>query len=61
VLVRAFDRHGWFADICGVRQDEIDHGLVTGVPAPSTEPDAPAGEGAAAGVARIETPERNTR
>ncbi|WP_162501401.1 type VI secretion system contractile sheath large subunit [Methylobacterium crusticola] len=41
VLVRAFDRHGWFADICGARQDEIDHGLVTGVPAPSTEPDAP--------------------
>ncbi len=41
VLIRAFDQHGWFADICGARPDEIDHGLVTGVPAPSTEPDAP--------------------
>lgn len=39
VLVRAFSLHGWFADICGARQDEIDHGLVTGVPAPSTAAD----------------------
>lgn len=40
VLIRAFDLHGWFADICGAREDEIDHGLVVGVPAPDVEPDS---------------------
>lgn len=41
VLIRAFDQHGWFADICGTHRDEIDYGLVTGVRAPSAETDAP--------------------
>ncbi|TCT02461.1 type VI secretion system contractile sheath large subunit [Aquabacter spiritensis] len=41
VLVRGFQAHGWFADICGTRRDEIDHGLVTRLSAPSAETDAP--------------------
>ncbi len=41
VLIRAFDQHGWFADICGTRRDEIDNGLVTGIAAPSAETDTP--------------------
>ncbi|SHO67178.1 type VI secretion system protein ImpD [Pseudoxanthobacter soli DSM 19599] len=41
VLIRSYDLHGWFADICGSRRDEVDNGLVIGVPGPSVESDAP--------------------
>lgn len=41
VLVRNFHLHGWFADICGTRRDELDHGVVAGLSAPSAETDAP--------------------
>lgn len=39
VVIRAFSLHGWFADICGASRDEIDHGLITGISAPSAETD----------------------
>lgn len=35
VLVRAYDSYGWFADIRGVRRDEISGGLVVGLPVES--------------------------
>ena len=41
VVMRAFDLHGWFADICGGRRDQLDHGIVDGLSAPSVETDAP--------------------
>lgn len=41
VLVRNFHLHGWFADMCGTRRDELDHGVVAGLSAPSAETDAP--------------------
>ena len=41
ILVRNFHLHGWFADMCGTRRDEVDHGVVTGLSAPSAETDAP--------------------
>ncbi|QTL01702.1 type VI secretion system contractile sheath large subunit [Aquabacter sp. L1I39] len=41
VLIRNFHLHGWFADICGTRRDELDHGVVAGLTAPSAETDAP--------------------
>ncbi len=41
VLIRSFHLHGWFADICGSRRDEVDHGIVARLVAPSAETDAP--------------------
>lgn len=41
VLIRAFDLHGWFADICGTSRDVVDFGLVTGIHAPPPETDMP--------------------
>lgn len=41
VLIRAFNQHGWFADICGTMRDEVDYGLVARLPALSAETDAP--------------------
>ena len=38
-LIRAFEQYGWFADICGFRQDEISHGLVVGLENYSVETD----------------------
>ena len=35
VLIRAYDNFGWFADIRGVRRDEISGGLVVGLPVQS--------------------------
>lgn len=39
-LIRAFEQYGWFADICGFRQDEISHGLVVGLDNYSMETDS---------------------
>ena len=39
VLIRAFEQYGWFADICGFRQDEISHGVVSGLENYSLETD----------------------
>lgn len=41
VVIRAFDLHGWFADICGGRRDVLDHGVVDGLTAPDVETDSP--------------------
>ncbi len=35
VVMRAYRNYGWFADIRGVRTDEEDGGMVTGLPAPA--------------------------
>ncbi|WP_348933861.1 type VI secretion system contractile sheath large subunit [Aquabacter sp. CN5-332] len=40
VLIRSFHLHGWFADICGSRRDEVDHGIVARLSAPSAETDS---------------------
>jgi type VI secretion system protein ImpD len=41
VLIRAFQTSGWFADIRGVRRDDLGGGLVTDLPLPAfqTDPD----------------------
>jgi type VI secretion system protein ImpD len=41
VLVRAFARYGWLADIRGTKDDEQGGGLVTSLPAPDNGTDAP--------------------
>lgn len=41
VVIRAFEQHGWFADICGGRRDTLDHGIVEHLSAPSVETDSP--------------------
>jgi len=41
VLVRAFARTGWLADLCGVQRDALTGGLVTGLPVPCFPTDAP--------------------
>lgn len=40
VLIRAFDQYGWFADISGVKQDEISFGIVANVQNLAMETDA---------------------
>jgi type VI secretion system protein ImpD len=39
-LIRAFEQYGWFADICGVKQNEISFGIVAGIQNLSMETDA---------------------
>ena len=40
VLIRAFKNYGWFADIRGLRLDELGGGTVIGFPVPSFDTDA---------------------
>ncbi|MBM3202843.1 type VI secretion system contractile sheath large subunit [Candidatus Woesearchaeota archaeon] len=39
-VIRAFEQFGWFADICGAKQDEISYGIVAGVENYNMETDA---------------------
>ena len=39
VLIRAFEQYGWFADISGIKQNEISYGIVAGVKNYSMETD----------------------
>ncbi len=40
ILIRAFEQYGWFADICGVKQNEISFGIVAGIQNLSMQTDA---------------------